>query len=143
MFGNNVEFLGRITHDLELRTISSGTSVLDFTLARNRMKTKDGEDAGADFVRCTAWGKIAETINTYFRKGERIGVSGRLQTDNYEDKDGNKRSTTKIMVESIEFIEKKNSSGDTDSAAPATTPTKTQSSTVEDDSPSDNEDYPF
>ena len=139
MFGNNVDFLGRITHDLELRQLPSGVAVLDFNLARNRMKPKDGGDPETDFVRCTAFGKTAETINTYFSKGDRIGINGRLQVDNYEDKDGNKRSTTKIIVESIEFIESKKSSGN--NSAPASTPDKPQP--VADDSSSDNEDYPF
>ena len=84
MFGNNVDFLGRITHDLELRQLPSGVAVLDFNLARNRMKPKDGGDPETDFVRCTAFGKTAETINTYFSKGDRIGIGGRLQVDNYE-----------------------------------------------------------
>ena len=139
MFGNNVDFLGRITHDLELRQLPSGVAVLDFNLARNRMKPKDGGDPETDFVRCTAFGKTAETINTYFSKGDRIGIGGRLQVDNYEDKDGNKRSTTKIIVESIEFIESKKNSGT--SSTPPHTPAKPQP--LADDSSSDNEDYPF
>lgn len=137
MFGNNVHFLGRLTDDVEVKTAGE-TTVANFTLARNRMKSKDKEQSEADFVRFVAWGKMAETISTYFKKGERMGVEGRLQVRNYEDKDGNKRTATEVVVESIEFIETKGTKSE-NTATPAENNTSKQA--VQETT--DSEDYPF
>ena len=105
MLGNNVTFLGRLTHDIELKNAGE-INVTNFVLARNRPK-RDDKEQEADFVRFVAFGKLAETIVKYFKKGDRMGVSGRLQVRSYDDKDGNKRSITEVIVDSIEFIETK------------------------------------
>ena len=104
--GNNVNFIGRFTKDPELKK-AGDNSVVNFSLARNRDFSKD-KDA-VDFVDFVAWGKTAETIVKYFKKGNRIGVSGNIQTRTYENRNGAKVKVTEVYVESIEFIDSKSS----------------------------------
>lgn len=114
MYRNNVNLLGRITKDLELKTIGEDNCVVDFNLAVNRVTKKDAEHPEADFIPMAAWGKTAENIVKFFNKGDRIGVSGRLQSRTYEDKDsGKNRSVIEMIVEDFEFIEKKNNNATT------------------------------
>ena len=113
MYRNNVNLLGRITKDLEIKSIGEDNCVLNFNLAINRVTKKDAEHPEADFIPIVAWGKTAENIAKFFGKGDRIGVSGRLQSRTYEDKDsGKNRSVIEMVVDEFEFIEKK-----TDNAA--------------------------
>ena len=100
---NKVILMGRITHDLELRSTPSGTSVLQFSLAVERNFVKQGEERQTDFINCVAWKQQAEFIGRYFGKGRMIAIEGRLQTRNYEDKQGNKRTAYDVIVESASF----------------------------------------
>ena len=97
---NLVILTGRLTKDPELKHGSSGTAYCKFTLAVNRMK----KDDPADFIFCSAFGKTAELIAEYVKKGHQLGVQGRLQQDTYE-KDGQKVSKTGVTVDKIEFLE--------------------------------------
>ena len=97
---NLVILTGRLARDPELKYGASGSAYTRFTIAVNRMKKEDG----ADFISCTAFGKTAELIAEYTRKGNLIGVQGRLQQDTYE-KDGQKQSKTGVTVDKIEFME--------------------------------------
>lgn len=97
---NLVILTGRFTKNPELKYGASGTAYCRFTLAVNRMK----KDDGADFISCTAFGKTAELIAEYVKKGHQLGVQGRLQQDTYE-KDGEKISKTGVTVDKIEFLE--------------------------------------
>lgn len=99
---NKAALIGRMTADPELKSTQSGKSVCSFTVAVDRQ----GKDAGADFLSCVAWEKTAEVICKYFRKGSKIGLTGRITTRNWEDKDGHKRKETEIMVEGFDFCEK-------------------------------------
>ena len=99
---NLVILTGRLTKDPELKYSASGTAYCKFTLAVNRMK----KDDPADFIFCSAFGKTAELIAEYVKKGHRLGVQGRLQQDTYE-KDGEKISKTGVTVDKIEFLEGK------------------------------------
>lgn len=99
---NLVILTGRLTKDPELKYGASGTAYCKFTLAVNRMKKEDG----ADFIFCSAFGKTAELIAEYVKKGHQLGVQGRLQQDTYE-KDGEKISKTGVTVDKIEFLEGK------------------------------------
>ena len=102
---NKVILIGRLTKDPELRfAAGSGTAVSRFTVAVNRRKKKDEEKQEADFINCVAFGKTAETISQYFTKGRQIAVTGNIRTGSYDTKDGTKRYTTDIAVESFEFI---------------------------------------
>ena len=95
---NRVCLIGRLTRNPELRESESGTKQATFTLAINRIKD------GADFINCVSWNKTAELINQYITKGRELGVEGRIQTNSYEDKEGNKRVSTSVSVENITFI---------------------------------------
>ena len=97
---NLVILTGRLTKEPELKFGASGTAYCKFTLAVNRMK----KDDPADFIFCSAFGKTAELIAEYVKKGHQLGVQGRLQQDTYE-KDGQKISKTGVTVDKIEFLE--------------------------------------
>ena len=97
---NLVILTGRLTKEPDLKFGASGTAYCKFTLAVNRMK----KDDPADFIFCSAFGKTAELIAEYVKKGHQLGVQGRLQQDTYE-KDGEKISKTGVTVDKIEFLE--------------------------------------
>lgn len=112
---NTVQLIGRLTRDPQISyTAQAQTAVARFTLAIDRGKDKNGEDRGADFPSCIAFGKTAELIDKYVHKGDRIGLMGRVQTGSYE-KDGQKVYTTDIVADRIEFLtDKKNTAGSDD-----------------------------
>lgn len=107
---NNVQLVGRFTRDPEVRYANSGTSIARFSLAVDRVYKSDG-GPDADFISCTAFGKTAEFIEKYFRKGQRIGLIGRIQTGNYTKEDGTKVYTTDVVAERVEFVESKAAAG--------------------------------
>lgn len=103
---NKVIMMGRLARDPEVRYSTSGKTVAKFSLAVNRrFKQDNGPDT--DFFNCTTFGKQAEFVEKYLKKGTKIVVSGRIQNDNYTDKNGNQVYSTQIMVEEIEFAESK------------------------------------
>lgn len=105
---NNVVLMGRITHDLELKSTANGVNVVSFTLAVERSFVKQGEQRQADFIDCVAWRNTADFITKYFRKGSMIAVAGKIQTRNYEDKNGNKRKAVEVVVDEASFCGEKN-----------------------------------
>lgn len=102
---NKITLVGRLTKEAELRVTQAGKSVATFTLAVPRPYKKDAE-VNADFILCVAWQGTAETISKYVRKGHRVAVSGRLETNEYE-RDGEKRKNCCVVVEQFEFLEPK------------------------------------
>lgn len=106
---NNVTLVGRFTKDPEVRYTDGGTSIARFSIAVDRRFKKDGEQ-NADFINCVAFGKTAEFIEKYFKKGMRVGLTGRIQTGSYTNQDGQKVYTTDVVAENVEFVESKNSS---------------------------------
>ena len=103
---NVVTLVGRLTKDVDDRATQSGMSVARYTLAVDRRFRKEGEPT-ADFIPCIAFGKTADFAAKYFRKGMRVGVTGRIQTGSYTDRDGKKVYTTDIVVDNQEFAEDK------------------------------------
>ena len=104
---NRVILVGRTTRDVDFRRTSSGTPVATFTLALdNRYVLKDGKPT-TDFINCVAWNKTAETMEKYVKKGMLIAVEGRLQTRNYENKDGNKVYVTEVVCDNMRMLESK------------------------------------
>ena len=103
---NRAIIVGRITKDLELRKTQNGTSVVSFTLAVNRSIKKEGQPE-ADFINCQAWSKTAEAICNYVSKGHLLGLEGRIQTRNYDDKDGKRVYVTEVVADSVQFLESK------------------------------------
>ena len=101
---NKVILKGRLTKDVELKyTQTNNTAVTVFTIAVNR-KTKQENQPNADFINIVAYGKTAEFISQYFKKGQEILIVGRIQTRNYDDKDGKKVYVTEVITEEVEFV---------------------------------------
>lgn len=109
---NKVILMGRLTRDPEVRYSqgASQTAVARFSVAVDRRFKREGEP-DADFFNCTCFGKQAEFVERYLRKGIKIVLSGRVQNDNYTNKDGQMVYSVRIMVDEIEFAESKNASG--------------------------------
>ena len=101
---NVVIITGRITKDLEVRYTPSQMAVTSFTLAVDR-PVKKGEEKQADFVRCTVFGKQAEMLEKWARKGNRIAIEGRIQTGSYQNKNGEKVYTTDVIANRVEIID--------------------------------------
>lgn len=108
---NKVMLIGRLARDPELRYTQQGNAVCTFTLAVDRNYKDDAGVRPVDFIQCQAWRKTAEFISNHFGKGNRIALEGSIQVQNYEDKDGNKRWSTKVNVEAAEFCESKKTNG--------------------------------
>jgi len=98
---NNVTLTGRTTRDIEVKTFDSGKKLTNFTIAVDR-RTKEGKTT--DFIDCVAWGKTAEVLEAYVKKGNMVGVIGSIQTRSYEDREGNKRKAFEILVDKIELM---------------------------------------
>ena len=105
---NKVVLIGRLTKDPELRfSPGTGIAISRFTIAVNRRKKEDGTQE-ADFIPCVAWRKQAENLANYQKKGNQIAVTGRIQTRNYDGKDGIKRYVTEVVAEEVQFLDKVN-----------------------------------
>ena len=111
---NNITIMGRICNDIELRRTGNGVAVASFTVAVDRDFKSEGGEKETDFIDCVAWRQTGEFVQKYFAKGRMIVVTGRLQTRNWTDKEGNKRKTSEVKVENAYFGDSKNTS-----AAPA------------------------
>lgn len=109
---NNVNLIGRLTADPELRQTQNGVASCRFTVAVNRkFKNKDTNEYEADFISCTAWRQTAEFISRYFSKGKMIALQGTLRTGSYTDKNHSDVThyTTDVFVENVEFCGDKSS----------------------------------
>ena len=105
---NKSFLIGRLTRDPEIRYSqgASQTAIARFSLAVDRRWKREGEP-DADFFNCTAFGKLAEAADRYLKKGSKVLITGRVQNDNYTDRNGSKVYSVQIMVEEIEFVESK------------------------------------
>lgn len=101
-FVNGVRLMGRLTYEPELRKTSNDISIVNFQIAVPRPYQKNKE-AKSDFIDCQAWRATADFITKYFHKGDMICVEGPIQTDNYTDKNGNKRKSVIVVAEDVEF----------------------------------------
>ena len=106
---NSVNLTGRLTRDPELRVSQSGIAIGNFTLAVNRTFTDRNGERQADFINCVAFKKTAELLKQYVSKGSQIGVTGRLQSRSYENKEGQRVYVTEVVVENLVFLDTKNS----------------------------------
>ena len=103
--------MGRLTKDPELRTTQNGTSVTSFAVAVDREYVRQGEERQTDFINVVAWRQTAEFVSRYFKKGSMIAVQGSIQTRNYEDKNGNKRTAVEVIADKVSFCGSKAESG--------------------------------
>jgi len=137
---NKAMIIGNLTRDPEMRTTASGISVCRFTVAVTRPFNRDE----TDFISVVAWRKTAEIISKYVTKGNKIAISGYIQTGSYDDKDGNRRYTTELIAEDFEFLTPKGAGGQSDNDAP---PPPKESGLFEDEKsdfePLDDEQMPF
>ena len=118
---NKIVLMGRLTRDPELRRTQSGTAVASFTMAVDRdYKPQDGERE-TDFIDIVAWRGTGEFVSKYFTKGRMAVVEGRLQMEDWTDRDGNKRRSFKVVVENAYFGDSKKvpDSGAAQNAPPA------------------------
>jgi len=107
---NSVSLVGRLTRDVDLRYTQNGKAVANFTLAVNRpFKNAQGEQE-ADFINCNAWGKQAENLANYMKKGNQIGLIGRINTRSYENQEGKRIFVTEVVAEQVSFLESKGKS---------------------------------
>lgn len=144
---NKVILMGNLTRDPETRSVSSGQTVTNFSLAVSRSwKGQDGQtQEQTSFINCVAWGKPGEIIAQYVNKGNPLLVSGRLDQRSYDDKDGNKRQAVEVVVEDFNFVSG-GRSDDAPSAAPRSTQSKKSDDVVIediDDKPIDLSEIPF
>lgn len=118
---NKVILIGRLTKDVDFRKGDNDKVSARFNLAVNRRFKNANGDTEADFPSCVAFGKTAEFINNYFKKGSAIAITGRIQTGSYE-KDGAKVYTTDVFVDEAEFVESKGNGGSDNTKADTKAP---------------------
>ena len=107
---NRVVLVGRLTRDPDLRYTPNGVAVANFTLAVNRPFTNQQGDREADFINCVVWRRAAENLANYMKKGNLVGVDGRIQSRTYEDQEGRTVYVTEVVADSVQFLESKGSS---------------------------------
>lgn len=115
---NKVILIGRFVRDPEVRYTSNDKCCATFNIAVDRKYKQEGQPE-ADFPRVIAWGKTAEFIEKYFRKGMKICIEGRIQTGSYKNKEGNTVYTTDIVADSVEFVESKSVASNGNNSKPA------------------------
>jgi single-strand DNA-binding protein len=117
---NKLIIIGRLTKDPELRYTQSGTAVCSFAVANNRSYVSGGEKKEqVSYFNCVAWAKAGEIIAEYCKKGQRIGIEGRLQQRSWDDQEGKRRHTVEIVVDNFQFL---SAPRDSASDAPADVP---------------------
>lgn len=106
---NRIVLIGRLTANPELRYTTNNIAITSFTLAVDRnFKNEDGNKE-ADFINIVAWNKKAELIHQYLKKGDRVGISGRLQARKYQNERGENRYVTEVVADEVEFLNSKKS----------------------------------
>lgn len=108
---NCAVLMGRLIAEPELKTTTNNVSVTSFRIAVDRSFVKQGEERQADFIDIVAWRQTAEFVTRYFKKGSMIAVQGSIQTRNYEDKNGNKRTAVEIVADNVSFCGSKSENG--------------------------------
>lgn len=123
---NVVAIMGRLVADPELRTTPAGVNVCQFRIACDRNFARQGEQRQADFVDIVAWRAQADFVCKYFSKGSLIAINGRIQTRNYQDKNGNNRTAIEIVANNVNFAAPKSANaapmGDAGYGAPTAAP---------------------
>ncbi|MCB2836167.1 single-stranded DNA-binding protein [Streptococcus dysgalactiae subsp. dysgalactiae] len=105
---NNIVLVGRMTKDAELRYTPSQVAVATFTLAVNRRFKEQNGEREADFINCVIWRQSAENLANWAKKGNLIGITGRIQTRNYENQQGQRVYVTEVVAESFQMLESRN-----------------------------------
>ncbi|PLS18953.1 single-stranded DNA-binding protein [Bacillus sp. M6-12] len=104
---NNVTLVGRLTKDPELKYTPNGVAVATFTLAVNRSYKNSEGNYEADFINCVVWRKPAENVANFLKKGSLAGVTGSIQTRNFDNQEGKRQYVTEVLAERVQFLESK------------------------------------
>ncbi len=114
---NRVFLIGRLGRDPETRHTQNGTAVANFTLATNErwVDSQGNRQERTEWHNIVVWGKLADICSQYLRKGRLVFIEGRLQTREWEDRDGNKRRTTEIVASNMQMLESRSAAGDVSS----------------------------
>lgn len=113
---NRVVLTGHLTKDPELKVTQSGLSVVQFVIGVQRQFARKDGEREADFISCVAWRKTAENIAKYFKKGQLIGIDGRVQTRSYDDKNGQRVYVTEVVVDNFAFLSSQKGQGNQNSS---------------------------
>ena len=145
---NCVTLMGRLVADPELRTTTTGKSVCAFTIAVERSFAKPGEQRQADFITIVAWESTANFVTRYFTKGSMIAIQGSIQTRQYEDQSGNKRTAFEVVAREVSFCGSKTDTGSGNynpapAAAAAPAPSYQTAAPGDFEEITDDEDLPF
>ena len=105
---NNVTLIGRLTKDIELKYTPANQAVAQFTLAVNRTFKNANGERESDFINCVIWRKSAENFVNWVKKGALIGITGRIQTRNYENQQGQRVYITEVVAENFQMLESRN-----------------------------------
>ena len=140
---NCVTLMGRLVADPELRTTGTGKSVCTFRIAVDRSFAKAGEQRQADFITIVAWENTANFVCRYFSKGSMIAVQGSIQTRQYEDNNGAKRTAFEVLAREVSFCGSKAETGTVAPAASAAAPTYQNAVPSDFEEITDDEDLPF
>lgn len=105
---NNVTLIGRLTKDVELKYTPANQAVAQFTLAVNRTFKNANGERESDFINCVIWRKSAENFANFVKKGALIGITGRIQTRNYENQQGQRVYITEVIAENFQMLESRN-----------------------------------
>ena len=141
---NKVVLMGRLTRDPEVRyTQTNNTLVSSFSLAVNRRFVKQGEERQADFINIVAWSKLGEFCSKYFKKGQQVGVIGRIQTRTWDDEQGVKHYVTEVVAEEAYFADSKKETESTSSTFENTFGDTAPGNMGNDFEMSSNDDLPF
>jgi len=145
---NRVTLVGRLGRDPEMRQTGTGNPVVNFSVATNESwKDKNGEQQErTEWHKVIAWGRLAEICNEYLTKGKQVYIEGRLQTNEWEDKDGNKRYTTEVVANEMKMLGTRSEEGYTspsEQASSHTSPSEQASKGGEMDSGLTEDDIPF
>lgn len=142
---NKVIMMGRITHDLELKTTPSGVSVCTFSIAVDRRYQAKDEEKKTDFFNVVAWRQTAEFVTRYFAKGRMILIEGEMQTRQYTDKNGNPATWYEINADRVSFTGEKKADGQSAPSTAAAPPTygTAQTPPADFEAADTNDDYPF
>ena len=123
---NNVTLVGRLTKDVELKYTQSNVANVSFTLAVNRTFKNANGERESDFINCVIWRQSAENFANWAKKGALIGITGRIQTRNYENAQGQRVYVTEVIAENFQMLESRNQQQGQQQAQPQQSPQATQ-----------------
>ena len=111
---NKALLVGRLTKDPELRTTPGGVAVTRFTIAISEPYTNKNGERETNFINCVAWGRQADNVSKYCKKGALVSAEGRIQTRNYENNEGRKVYVTEVIASNVQFLESKNATNNSE-----------------------------